>query len=369
MGTNLFAGTLGGGGVYLSTNSGTTWNQIGLNTYYINCLAVYGTYLLAGPGYGSIYLSSNSGISWIQSILTSSGESGVNAFAVSGTNIFAATYTDGVFLSTDSGGTWSKTGTSLFFLSLAVSPNGFLFAGNLYGVLSSSDNGASWNYTGLTNTEYVKALALSGTNLFAGTWGGGVFLTTNNGTSWSAVKQGLTSSLIQALLVSGSNLFAGTYNGGVFLSTDEGTSWNQINAGLTNTDVTALAISGTNLFAGTYGGGVWRRPLSEMMTSVRTNATELPNHFQLQQNFPNPFNPSTTIVFSLPRMSYVTLKVFNTLGQEIATLVNQRLDAGWQQVKWNANVSSAIYFYRLEARSVSNPSDHFVEAKKMVLMR
>jgi hypothetical protein len=221
----------------------------------------------------------------------------------------------------------------------------------------------------LTNTG-VSALIVSGTNLFAGTGSGGVFLSTNYGTIWTAVNSGLTSNYVRAFAVSGTNLFAGTY-GGVFLSTNNGTSWTAVNTGLTGYGfyVSALAVSGTNLFAGTDSGGVWRRPLSEMITSVRQNATEMPTNFQLQQNYPNPFNPSTTIVFSLPHTSYVTLKIFNTLGQEIATLINQQQDAGWQQVKWNANVSSGDYFYRLEATSVSNPNDRIVEIKKMALVR
>jgi len=112
----------------------------------------------------------------------------------------------------------------------------------------------------------VSCFAVNGTNLFAGSIGGGVFLSTNNGTSWTAVNTGLTNTDVFALAVSGTNLFAGTA-GGVFLSTNNGTSWTVVNTGLTNTYVLAFAVSGTNLFAGTLGRGVWRRPLSEMIGS------------------------------------------------------------------------------------------------------
>ena len=77
----------------------------------------------------------------------------------------------------------------------------------------------------------------------------------------------MTNSNVRALAVSGTNLFAGTDGGGVFLSTNNGTSWTAFNIGLTNTVVNALAVSGTNLFAGT-NDGVWRRPLSEMIAST-----------------------------------------------------------------------------------------------------
>jgi hypothetical protein len=151
-----------------------------------------------------------------------------------------------------------------FVYSFAVSGTN-LFAGTFGGVFLSTNNGTSWTAVnnGLTNT-WVNALAVSGTNLFAGTNGGGVFLSTNNGTSWTSVNTGLTNPYVNALAVSpaaggtgGTYLFAGTIGGGVFLSTDNGTSWTAVNNGLTGTGVLSLAISGTNLFAGTNGGGVF----------------------------------------------------------------------------------------------------------------
>ena len=114
----------------------------------------------------------------------------------------------------------------------------------------------------MTHT-YVLSLAVSGSNVFAGTGGGGVFLSTNNGTSWAAVNTGLTNTSATSFAVSGSNVFAGTFGGGVFLSTNNGTSWAAVNTGLANTLIRSLAASGSNIFAGTDGSGVWSRPLSD----------------------------------------------------------------------------------------------------------
>jgi len=221
---------------------------------------------------------------------------------------------------------------------------------------------AQWIQTNGPGGGIVLSFAVSGTNLFAGT-GGGVFLSTNNGTSWTEVNSGLTNPDVLALAVSGTNLLAGTNGGGVFLSTNNGTSWTEVNSGLTTPHVKALAVSGTNLFAGTYGGGVWRRTLSEMITSMERLSTELPTNFGLGQNYPNPFNPSTTIPFSVPSKAFVSLKVFDTLGREVSSLVSEELSAGTHSRQWSAvGLASGIYFYRLQAGS-------FVETRSLLLLR
>jgi beta-lactamase superfamily II metal-dependent hydrolase len=86
----------------------------------------------------------------------------------------------------------------------------------------------------------------------------------------------------------------------------------------------------------------------------RAKITELPRNFLLEQNSPNPFNPSTTINYQLPVDSRVTLKVFDVLGQEVATLVNEDKKAGRYEVEFNGSkLSSGVYFYRLKADGIS----------------
>jgi len=122
-------------------------------------------------------------------------------------------------------------------------------------------------------------------------------------------------------------------------------------------------VSGTNLFAATSDGGVWRRPLSEMITSVEGLSTNLPVHFRLYQNYPNPFNPSTTIEFALPKSAFVTLQVYDLLGRQVGELVNEKLGPGNYRTLWAANgLASGVYFYRLQAAE-------FVETKKLLLIR
>jgi len=229
-------------------------------------------------------------------------------------------------------------------------------------VLAGFHARAQWVQTAGPGGGTVSCLAVSGTNLFAGTWSGGVFHSTNNGTSWTAVNPGLTNTSVYSLAVLGTILFAGT-DGGVFLSTDNGTSWTAVNNGLTDTLVTSLAVSGANLFAGTSTAGVWRRPLVEMVTSVEGPLTGHPTRFSLQQNYPNPFNPSTTIEFELPRASQVSLSVFDVLGRKVSELVNEREDAGVHEVKFDGfNVASGIYFYKIQAGD-------FTQTKRFLLLK
>jgi Secretion system C-terminal sorting domain len=191
----------------------------------------------------------------------------------------------------------------------------------------------------------------------------GVFLSTDSGTNWAAADAGLTDTRVFALAVSGTSLFAGTRAAGVFHSSDSGTSWTPVNSGIANLEVRSLAVLGTNLFAGNFEDGVWKRPLSEMITSTDPAASELPNAFLLQQNFPNPFNPSTTIRYELPKASHVTLKVYNTLGQEVATLVDAVEEPGYKSIQWDATeLASGVYFYRLRAGD-------FVQTRKLLLAK
>jgi hypothetical protein len=96
---------------------------------------------------------------------------------------------------------------------------------------------------------------------------------------------------------------------------------------------------------------------------VRTSEATIPTKFSLEQNYPNPFNPSTTIRFALPKSSYVTLRIFNVLGEEVATLVNGEIPAGYHEVMWDAsNQSGGVYFYRLQ-------TSEYVETRKLLLLK
>jgi hypothetical protein len=98
-------------------------------------------------------------------------------------------------------------------------------------------------------------------------------------------------------------------------------------------------------------------------TSVRDLCGTIPASFALEQNYPNPFNPLTMICYSLPHRSHVALTVFNTLGQQVATLVNGEIEAGYHEVKFDAaGLASGVYLYRMQAGS-------YIATKKLLLIR
>ena len=97
--------------------------------------------------------------------------------------------------------------------------------------------------------------------------------------------------------------------------------------------------------------------------SIEIEVNAAPISFSVEQNYPNPFNPSTKISYSIPQKSFVTLKVFDPLGSEVATLVNGELEAGSYNIEFNAaNLPSGVYLYRIKAGD-------FTETKKMILLR
>jgi hypothetical protein len=194
-----------------------------------------------------------------------------------------------------------------------------------------------------------------------------VLISTNNGAFWTNASDGLGNDAgnnVACFAASGVNLFAATI-GGVYLTTNSGTKWTAINEGMPQTlfGITGLVATYTDVYALRWGdSSVWRRSISDF-TSVQQLPSAAPVHFNLSQNYPNPFNPSTTIEFSVPQAALVTLRVFNVLGSVVGTLVNEELQAGSYRTTWEASgFSSGVYFYRMEA-------GWFVETKKLMLLR
>jgi len=384
-GENIFAATAGNG-IRLSTNLGETWTTVNgsngvldygiINTIGVSPNGTGGATIFAGLGGLGVFRSTNNGTDWAFSGI---GNREVISFAKSpiGGDLFAGTRSDGIHHSTNDGLSWVKIGISglninaVYSITVTSSTGGLnVYAGTwLEGLFLLTNNFGFWTETNLGfMNDCVQMLTkipngTGGTNLYAGT-NTGLYVSTNGGSNWSPSLVDINSG-VSSLVFSGTNYFASTSEG-VYVSTNSGQSWNAANDGLTNLNVSSLAIAGSYLFASTVGEvgpvSIWRRPLSEL-TSIDLISDIQPSEFRLEQNYPNPFNPSTTISWQSPVGSWQSLKVYDILGREVATLVDDYREAGYHTIEFDASyLSSGVYYYQLKI-------NEYVSVKKMMLMK
>ncbi|TVM01077.1 MAG: hypothetical protein CV087_11390 [Candidatus Brocadia sp. WS118] len=133
--------------------------------------------------------------------------------------------------------------------------------------------------------------------------------------------------------------------------------------------VVASVFQDPRYYTGAFGPVIravigWVQSNGGVITGVNNpNTTSLPNEFSLSQNYPNPFNPATKIKYSIPKSGLVTLKIYDILGKEVTTLINEVKNAGTYEAVFNGtNLSSGVYFYKLETTG-------FVDTKKMFLLK
>jgi hypothetical protein len=134
--------------------------------------------------------------------------------------------------------------------------------------------------------------------------------------------------------------------------------------------LTTISIHKAIIDLATLWRTAWENAGSPSPLGIQSNNYN-PEIYFLANAYPNPFNPTTTIEFDLPKSSFVTLKIYNIIGEEVATLVSERLSTGSYSYKWDAsNLSSGVYLYRLQAGDPSRGAGQgYVETRKMVLMR
>lgn len=259
--------------------------------------------------------------------------------------------------------------------------NGQIFAGTDGGIARSTDDGDSWDTlsNGLTNNT-IASLAINSNGLiFAGAQSYGIFdtnhiyLSTDNGNSWIHSDFGISDPIdidVKGIAVNSLNhVFAGASRnfgdnstiGGVYFSTDNGNSWTNMRDGLKDYYVRTVIVDKNGYaFAGSRTG-VYKTTSSTLTSGV--NGIENNSFFELLGNYPNPFKPSTTIRFQLSFDSYVTLKIYDFCGREVTTLLNGHKNSGNYEIPFDGSeLPSGIYEYRLQAGNIS-------ETRKMSLIR
>ena len=382
------------GGVFMTANGGATWTSVGGGTVgsgtvnAVEALDANTAFVSTYSGnIGNIFRTTNGGSSW-------SAVAAENGVAIGGMQMKSASegYAVGtpvagkwiVLKTTDGGGAWNSLATGPPEDSLTASamqyygpfplrPRGVqllgdtMWFGGLSGVIyRTNDLGATWS-TG-ASTVYVNALHFNSSAVgLAGSYSNGSTRSTGNGgTSWDTASAAGTKP-ITCIDGSGSEFWA-TTGDAIAYTKNNGQAWSFADPGYWGiyARLNALSFSST---ASSLNG--WAVGDSGMIlhyqrggaTSVSDFSQRVPTGYALHQNYPNPFNPSTTIRYGIPHRSHVTLTVYNTLGQEVAQLVSSDIDAGYHEIRFNANnLASGVYFYRIQAGS-------YVETRKLLLIR
>lgn len=366
---SFIAGTWGGK-ILRTTDEGHTFTVLneGMQVSYIwDVIQAPDGRFFAATERG-IYTSNDNGATWSA---TAMPEYDVRSLVLRGNYLYAGIWGQGVYRSPDNGATWEDVSngmTNKSVQAIAVDGNGNLYSGTFGGgVYKSVDGGANWVQTSM-NFPFVWSLAVTNSGIVAaGTYGNGLYLSANGGDTWQVQTQGIMATHIYYITAEADNyIFVNSWSNGIYLAevvATESTDLNWVSIGLTGQKISTLLYNQADgsLFATTTNGGVFR---NDAPTSLKGLAgLEIPKEFNLSNNYPNPFNPSTVIEFSLPVAEKVELVVYNMLGEVVAKLVSGELPAGTHKVNFNAsNLASGIYLYRITA-------GNNVVTKKMILQK
>ena len=346
--------TINSPGVYRSTNNGVNWTQTSFPNF-AGSLHVKGTRLFATSiGGSSSFYSDNSGANWTNMNMQ------CYSFTSNNTHLYAATGT-GLKISTNNGLNWTTINSSVTPIML-VKDNFVLATAGSTLLIVSSNNGLNWsNANGISNA--VQSLATNGTEIYAGTYSGGVLKSTDNGFNFTQTSS-FNGYQLNSIIADGTNVIAGSSSGGgIFVSTNKGTNWTLKNEGFNggSASISKLLYANGYIFAG-EGSQVWRRNFQNLLP-VKNITTEIPSKYSLGQNYPNPFNPTTVISFQLPVVSDVSIKIYDVQGREVQMLVNERMQAGMYEVSFDGSgLTSGVYFYQMRAGK-------YIETKRMILLK
>ena len=300
-------------------------------------------------------------------------------------------FNGGVFRTTNGGQNWTQQ-----YFNASGNPNhiymlngtiGFMSTGRLY---KTTNSGLNWNAIPLPELGFVDMYfinSLTGWKVRSSS----VKKTTDGGLSWTLQTRPsggmlLSSAFFQFSNVNNDTIWGvggtisygpGNYRGIVWKTTNGGNNWGYQ---IPDTNIHIVGywltdfINKLNGWAYHIGQGgvhtVTGGNDTTFYTGINHVSSKTPKGFKLYQNYPNPFNPLTKIRFELPKSSFVKLIVYNILGKEIGTLVNEKLKAGSYEVSWDGSrLPSGIYFYRLMTMPDGRKAEDYSETKRMILIK
>ncbi|MBL8006428.1 MAG: choice-of-anchor J domain-containing protein [Ignavibacteria bacterium] len=364
--------------VIRTTNGGTTWTSasgtgISGDVYNIYALSATDALCTTSPAATFIYKTTNGGTTWTQVYTLAGGF--INAIhMVSATEGYAEGDPVGgkwtIVKTTDGGNTWARMATEPAQVGTEAGWNNALyiigtniwFGTNATKVYHSTDMGVTWTSGATTGT--VNSYGVHFNNPTTGLAGGpAMVVTTHGGTSYSAATAPGTTGNLNGIEGAGTDWWALRSDANIYRSTNGAANWTTAytQAGAVFQDIDFVDVGGCPKGWAVGNAGAVAR--MQTITGISNYNNEIPASFNLKQNYPNPFNPTTNINFSLPKSGLVTLKVYDMVGKEVATLVNEVKSAGNYIVGFNAsNLPSGAYFYRIE-------SGNFTDTKKMLLIK
>lgn len=381
--------------IYTTTDGGTTWTRssqssipapISVEYGITNNLAIFGNGAWFGTHLGStrIFRSTDRGKSWSSSgIISGIGSYLVSTSFASDTVGLEMGSNGSVVQTKDGGKSWSnaiRSGVISPGEVVLVTPTIAIMVGD-NGSASSTDAGSTWTFSFISlhplravsfaSSSTGWAVGLAGTILKwnGGNLGGAPLVITDAASNVSSTSSILNATVRPNGLSTTAYFEWGTSSS---LSSFSTTTSLPIGSGISAVSVmdTLKGLSGNTTYyyrvvgqntSGTERGSIVA--FTTALTLVGDISNEMLTEHTLSQNFPNPFNPTTRIEFALPRNESVTLKLFNLVGEEIETLVSERLSAGRYQVQWNASGrANGVYFYRFVA-------GQYVQTKKLILLK
>ncbi len=380
--------------VLKSTNGGTNWISYSFNSSEIPSGSVFNnifaidesTAFISGRNssytFASSYRTTNGGLNWVQVYSKTNGY--INAIWMK--NLNEGILTDDpinniwtIYKTTNGGNNWfisttfpalnSETGREN---SIYSTENSIWIPTGNGRIFYSSNFGLSWNIQNLNNNHEIGAINFINTS--TGICAGNTILsyTTNSGTNW--IPMSYPNTYTSVGVAGGLNDFIiGNYGRRVYRTTNLGNNWLmefELESGVTREHMIKSRTGGIVWDART-NGKVGKRTI---LININSISSEIPSSFSLSQNYPNPFNPETKIKISIPLwrgdggrnsdgVGIVRLTVYDALGREIETLVNEALQPGTYEVTFNGSrYNSGVYFYRLV-------TDGFTETKRMLLIK
>ncbi len=374
--TSLWVAVGGEGTIIRSMDGGINWSLISSPVNdQLRGVSLLGNLGLAVGISGRVIRSTDGGLSWIEE----SRPTTRNLYSVSiSPQMAVITGEEGTILvSNDSGLTWTPhtAGTASILFGGSVNDSTAVGVGGQGAVVMSVDGGSGWGLTILGgqlvffySTSFVVGSTGWAVGSTAAPQGNVIIKSTDYGFVWSAQTAPTTEQLFG---VSFSSMLSGCAvgtNGAIIYTSDGGNNWLSASSGTIQTLSSVAFVNPSRGIAVGDGGTILR---SDSGTPTGVNGETQPlNNFVLEQNYPNPFNPSTKISWQSTAGSWQTLKVYDILGREIATLVNEYKPAGRYDIEFNAlDLPSGVYFYQIHAALNGGQAGSFTDTRKMILLR